>query len=501
MHHLLLFTELLTTGKHAYARAELNASRVYRPDEFSRLGVPFGFEYLDEVGSFPVGSFPVFFDTKLSASGAARVAKYLRNGQFIDEYTDALKLQFATYNRQLRVFSFIQFTFTSEDGGNINSMHSVELLSLERLVTDKDKLHFGFEVLVWVLVLFAILSEMYDFVNSTNLLWGQFKPGRYFKNQWNYFDVLSIRFMAVIVGWRVKDSVSVTKVTFHEHYNVLSNVAQLNNARFGGVFPPRALALNPDVTTSDDRSVLSLMQDLKGFAENDQAQKILVVVSAVLLFLRLLKFCHFQTRMGVLMRSLANAAVDLMHFVLLWFLCTMMYSCLGMYLYGAKLTQFSSVGLTFETLLILMVTGEADPLNDILDVVMPEEQLYVRVYFWSYVLVFFYLPTNIFPAIVVEAFVGVKQGFGNQGGSILHDLHSIAGIAADQVAQRLQHEKWEEQQQFRKAEQVFVRKSLGASHSDMLTSSTLSSGTMDSHRLGRTLSVSTAERKPNAAGR
>ena len=124
--------------------------------------------------------FPVFFDTELSHSGAARVVSYIKHSKFLDGATSKLMLHFITYNRQVRIFTNVRVSFELV-GGNIKPGVSIDALSLEKLVTTKDKIYFGFEVLVWMLVFVVMVLEAGDFLRTTQILQGHFQPMHYFR--------------------------------------------------------------------------------------------------------------------------------------------------------------------------------------------------------------------------------------------------------------------------------------------------------------------------------
>ena len=103
--------------------------------------------------------------------------------------------------------------------------------------------------------------------------------------------------MTTIVILRVSYKALVSDLQFYEHYNLLANVDKLNNERYSGLYPAHALELHPDVTSKGPKSVAALIHDMDKIVDREGTLQTLVVISICLLFLRLLKTCHFQARM------------------------------------------------------------------------------------------------------------------------------------------------------------------------------------------------------------
>ena len=101
--------------------------------------------------------------------------------------------------RQVRIFAHVKVDARFEPGGRVESSYSIDTLSLEPLATQTNRVHFAFEVAVWVLVILGLLAEIGDFITTAGILRGHFRPMLYFNNPWNLFDMAPRRGLPVLI--------------------------------------------------------------------------------------------------------------------------------------------------------------------------------------------------------------------------------------------------------------------------------------------------------------
>ncbi len=128
-------------------------------------------------------------------------------------------------------------------------------------------------------------------------------------------------------------------------------------------------------------------------------------VALVLTILRMLKFLDFQKRLGAVTRTVQYAATDLFHFGILFTIVIGGYTVLGFVAFGNAIDGFSSFSNSFETCFQLLM-GDLDVSSFLFS--HPNE-IAAFLYYYSYLVVVYFILLNILLAILVEAYVEVKK--------------------------------------------------------------------------------------------
>jgi len=144
------------------------------------------------------------------------------------------------------------------------------------------------------------------------------------------------------------------------------------------------------------------------------------VASVILMTLRVIKLLDFQPRLGLVTRTLAHAAVDLAHFFLVFLLVHCAYAMVGYISFGssiAKMASFSKASMTLMEVLL----GDTDVLTDLMQL---KNAGVATFFFWSFILISFFILINVLLAILVDAYVEIKAEAENTT-TVLHDLHHM----------------------------------------------------------------------------
>jgi len=130
-------------------------------------------------------------------------------------------------------------------------------------------------------------------------------------------------------------------------------------------------------------------------------------INIILMIARSLKLMDFQPRLGIVTKTLALAASDICHFLVVFGVVFMGYVMMGTLVFGYKVEQFStlmrSLTTCFETLL-----GEIG-WNASLQDLPGLEKVAGFVYFWSYQILVFMILLNFLVAIIVDAYAEIKE--------------------------------------------------------------------------------------------
>ena len=84
------------------------------------------------------------------------------------------------------------------------------------------------------------------------------------------------------------------------------------------------------------------------------------LVRATQSLLRLFKHIHFHPRLGIVPQTLAVAAQDLLHFLLIFMTFVMGFAVIGHVLFGVETASFSTFPSALNTVYIMMLTGAAN---------------------------------------------------------------------------------------------------------------------------------------------
>jgi hypothetical protein len=128
-------------------------------------------------------------------------------------------------------------------------------------------------------------------------------------------------------------------------------------------------------------------------------------VALILTVLRMLKFLDFQKRLGVVTRTIQSATMDLFHFAILFLIVVGGYTVLGFVVFGSALDEFSSFSKSFETCFQLLM-GEIAVSNPLFSHV---NQTTAFLFYYSYLVIVYFILLNVLLAIIVDAYVEVKN--------------------------------------------------------------------------------------------
>ena len=128
------------------------------------------------------------------------------------------------------------------------------------------------------------------------------------------------------------------------------------------------------------------------------------VANIVLMLLRLLHYMHFQPQLGVVTRTVGRAASDMVHFFILFFIVVISYSFLSHLIFGATIEQFSTFGLTMQTMVNVLL-GRVD----IGAITTEMHDTSGSLFFYSYIVLGFLILLNMLLAIILDAYSVVKS--------------------------------------------------------------------------------------------
>ena len=163
-----------------------------------------------------------------------------------------------------------------------------------------------------------------------------------------------------------------------------------------------------------------MLQSVHAMTQAMSAYTALNVASVILMTLRVIKLLDFQPRLGLVTRTLAHAAVDLAHFFMVFMLVHSAYAMVGFISFGSSIAKMSSFAKASATLMEVLL-GEVDVLTDLTRLA---NGTVAQCYFWSFILISFFILINVLLAILVDAYVEIKAEAENTT-TVLNDLHNM----------------------------------------------------------------------------
>lgn len=142
-----------------------------------------------------------------------------------------------------------------------------------------------------------------------------------------------------------------------------------------------------------------------------------VMALVVVLFV---KQIQFHPTLGVVSRSLQLAAEDLKNFLFLLACLVSMFAMIGHGTFGTDIQRFSSLALSFETCVHVLL-GDTSVGTEMRLLVDPTKSI-ASLYLWSYMLLIFTMIVNFMLAIIVDAFVVHKSSSYQHQAGIVEEL-------------------------------------------------------------------------------
>jgi len=403
--------------------------------------VPYGFHSIRLSEQYTKG-FPVFFDINLSYERAQDFYLYVEEGHYIEESeTRDVRVQLVTYNAELLTFANIKIVFNFTESGKIEIVHSIQAVRVELYVHTGDFVRAGMEVLLAIGSVVALALELLELFESKQK-YGTVKA--YFRSGWNYVDLVSITIQIIcMVMWglfvlvhaetfEISDKPGGRYDVYHDPDNSKANFLRLYGNCYSYLPPGEDEAVNAAcdeniVRGESIKNLASMLLAMEKCGNTLSEYMTLSGINIILMIARSLKLMDFQPRLGIVTKTLALAASDILHFMVVFGVVFMGYVMMGTLVFGYKIEEFSSLKHStitcFETLL-----GEI-AWNLALQELTGLEYAAGWAYFWSYQILVFMILLNFLLAIIVDAYAEIKE-----------EAHETVSVPAEVVP--MLKEKW-----------------------------------------------------------
>ena len=382
-----------------YNAAAVSEKKLLYPqssDYNTNTNLPYGFRYHQLEAS--KGAFPVFFDINLDNKKGNNYITYMKDGGYIDAKTEEIKMYITTYNAPTGVFGALIVAFEFKSTGFIEIDVQVQSAAVQSYRYDSDLLRLFLEILFVIGIAINAVVELKELF----LLFSWEDPLEvldYFQEVWNYLDVLNIVLLSsTAVNWFVFNTVLAPQFNPRIRYEV---------------YEPLRLENNPNILGNWFR--VTDIQRMKNLYEKFLLIESVTIwqnyyigvngVSYIIMIFRTLKMLNFQPRVGVVTRTLEEAAGDLVHFIIVFAIITVGYAIVGHLNFGHAIEGFSTIPLSMNTC-AEMLLGEIGMNSELI------EQSFIippLLFFWSYIFVAFFILINILLAIIIDSYAEVKK--------------------------------------------------------------------------------------------
>lgn len=318
----------------------------------------------------------------------------LLDQNYIDEFTESLTTSMVLFNRKNDIFSFVEVVGTRVPN-SIRWRLRTHVYTIDPVVYSRDGKDVSrsvMEILYFVSLFLLILRELYELREAIKHN-GNIAGTLIYAT--NFGNILDCGSYAV---------------------QVISNIAWLNFALMARGWEPQldyAILKDPASGHSYFKagdSMLDCVQvfnDVTEFSKASTLHKTMASVSLILCCIQMIKNLDFHPRMGLITRTISNAAGTMFFFFILFFMVVLVYAFMGTIQYGSSMEEFRSLGVSIE-FLFFMLLGEFFDTREGMD----EQSNSVNVmFFWTFMMICYFILINAFLAIIVEAYEKTKGGF------------------------------------------------------------------------------------------
>mmetsp|Transcript_8308 Transcript_8308/g.20319 ORF Transcript_8308/g.20319 Transcript_8308/m.20319 type:complete len:1279 (-) Transcript_8308:24-3860(-) len=341
---------------------------------------------LIEASQFDI--FKLYVDNRVSETRSKQMLTYLVDGGFIDAHTHTVLVEMVTFNPNLNHFCFLQFTFNWVEGGNIQWDWFFQSVYVDIYSGIRGQAQVVVEVVVIIMLSVNCISQARDVMRSIRT----FSFLNHMADVSNWYDIMHLVLMWV--AWSY----------WAYHYNLTSNFKMENS--YPILADPAANSRYFATNSTQEKLYLTFKTDVQTAADSLAAYSALTSCCIILFILRLVKGLDFQEQMGLITRTISEAAYELVHFFVLFIIIFMGYVCTGVMLFGHQVKDMSTIDKATIFLYFQIVAFDDTQFWGPFSHASPIWAFYLWV--WTYLFVVWLILFNILLAILIEGYVRVK---------------------------------------------------------------------------------------------
>ncbi|CAD7929755.1 unnamed protein product [Amoebophrya sp. A25] len=354
---------------------------------------------------------PFDIDTQLATkNGPLETVEFmLQPNDWIDGASEYIELQAAFFNAEVRLYSFAKLRFTFEKGGFMHKTVKVNALS--------ENLYPSFWYIVPDLIFLGMVSTLAyqeggEVIHCRNT--GLLKY--YLSDFWNLIDWVSI-----LAGFGI---------SFLWFQMVIAT--GLLGDQLAEMVPAPAV-----ITQSYRAKWGKILDELDTLGTTQEVQFMLLYWYTLVLMLRFFKNFQGQPRLSQISSTLMKSLGDMVHFIIVFAVVLINFAIGGNLMFGTSSENWATIMDSVNTSMMALL-GNID-----MDQLMQISPITAYLWFWSFMVVNFFVLLNLLVAIVFDHYynfrdtVGETQGLGSQ----IWDVMGEKSWSMDWYLQRKQYLK------------------------------------------------------------
>mmetsp|Transcript_53309 Transcript_53309/g.111263 ORF Transcript_53309/g.111263 Transcript_53309/m.111263 type:complete len:717 (-) Transcript_53309:1437-3587(-) len=368
------------------------------------------------------GVYKIYWDSRLSAVSAQKLLSFIQTAGFLDEFTSSIEVEMVTYNPEFAVFGVATFLFNWDLGGNILWDYQYDTVRLDVYSGGVGQKRLATDIIFGIMLLIDIGREAKDVYDS--IMHDRFFT-QYCKSVFKYVNWIHYGFILAGTGTWIELNLMSSAITLSSSYPILANLDA----------PARPFLTIPE----SEFDLLTLVDKLRNLCQIKNRFAALNVLSTLLFIARVLKILDFQPRMALITRTLRQAGVDLVHFLLLFVVFLGGYSVIATLLLGGQLQEFNGLDTAAVSLFFLCLGWEPKYAPMLAAIETRQSSFAVlsfQLFYWSFISIASFILLNVVLAIIVEAYAVVKRK-NMEVKTMGTDLLEISGDTGRRVYNRL----------------------------------------------------------------
>lgn len=424
------------------------ASGSLRASTSEKGGVPYGFIHREVPGYQP--GFPVYIDIAATRGHVANLIQYLKEGLFFDASTRSVTAQAVTYNPNLRQLANVMVIFNFTEAGDLSVSHKITNMNVKWYTEWNDQNNDGLndglvqltlEIILVGMITYAASLELREFVSvcmdERSVLAGM---QVHFANFWNFLDAVNITLQVIsIIVWINYQFQRRQNLEPLLRYNVYDNPAQPMANYFmpqkSGDLTATAADENLNRTgisdaadttggfrwqlPNDDAGIKLLGESMSTVQELSSLLTFYFCVtgmSLLVMIARSLKLVDFQRHLDLTVRTLSRSSLDLLHFIIIFFITLLLSMMMGHLMVGPTEESLSRLDLAFNLHFEFILGSSLDILAKLFtdrSIVRSEiEYAALVIYSFGVPIFLLFILVNLILGIVGDSFGEEKENLG-----------------------------------------------------------------------------------------
>ena len=303
-------------------------------------------------------------DLGYSTRTAKPIISNLRKHGWIDRQTRAVLLEFTIYNPNTGYISISTYHYEILPTGYGNPFSKIDTLLLTSTQTDFYRFYLICQLLFIIMVAFFVLKEVYNIYK---------KKCAYFRDVWNWVEILQITFSFLVVVFYVIKSKM-----------VLKSAAKVKQ--------------NPFVSVSFGEAVTW-----------NHAEEAVLAMTLFIATMKLLRMIRFNPHVSIMISSLRMSRRLLLSYSVIFAIIILSYAQLGRLAFGSDMKRYSSFQGTLLSEFVMCLGGKMDlaELTRVNRVLGP-------LFGFSFLLLMSFIFINFFVAILNDSYEDVKDNTDKQ---------------------------------------------------------------------------------------